>query len=149
MKIKTVKFGEIEIDDNKVLNMPDGLPGFPGRKSFALLEDPKTVPFCWFQSLDDPHLALIVMSPFLFKPDYDVDLKGYIASRKGKDVQQDDLQVIVVINIHQGDKGKRVTANLMGPIIINNRTKEAVQMVMPDSPYSHQYDVMEHLKVNT
>ena len=144
MKIATRKFGEIEIDEKKTLSMPEGLPGFPGFERFVLLEDPKSDPFCWLQSLEEPNLSLILMSPFLFKPDYEIDLKGFIASRGWKDVETKDLLVYVVINISGEEKGsKSITANLIGPIIINSKNNQAVQVVISDSNYSHQYNVLE------
>lgn len=142
MKIHTRKFGEVEIDENKVLEMPEGLPGFPGFEKFALIEDPKTAPFCWFQSIDAPDLSLIVMNPFLFKPDYKIDLKPVIESRGWKDVKAETLMIMVVININDQEKEKSITANLMGPLVINLENKEVIQMAICDSEYSHQHDVL-------
>ena len=93
MKIKTRKFGEIEIDEKKILSMPKGLPGFPGFERFVLIEDPESAPFCWFQSLEEPNLALVIINPFLFKPDYEIDLKEFIISMGWKDVQIKDLLI--------------------------------------------------------
>jgi flagellar assembly factor FliW len=144
LKITTRKFGEIEIDKKKTLSMPEGLPGFPGFEHFVLLEDPKSAPFCWFQSLEEPNLSLVIMSPFLFKPDYEIDLKGFIASKGWKDVATKDLLVYVVINISGEEKdNERITANLIGPIIINTKNNEAVQVVISNSNYSHQYNVLK------
>ncbi len=143
MKIKTRKFGEIEIDENKTLSMPEGLPGFSGFERFVLLEDPKTAPFCWLQSLEEPNLALVMMSPFLFKPDYEIDLKGFIASRGWKNVETKDLVVYVVINITKGEGVNKITANLIGPIVINLKNNEAIQVVISNSNYSHRHNVLE------
>ncbi|MBA3011060.1 MAG: flagellar assembly protein FliW [Proteobacteria bacterium] len=143
MKIQTRRFGEIEIDENKTLSMPEGLPGFPGFERFALLEDPKTAPFCWLQSVEEPNLALAVMNPFLFKPDYKVDLKGFIEVRGWKDVEAKDLLVYVVINITKGEKNNTIKANLIGPIIVNAKINEAVQAVISNSSYSHQHNILE------
>lgn len=143
MKIMTRKFGEIEIDEQKILFMPEGLPGFPGFERFVLMEDLKSAPFCWLQSVEAPNLALVVMSPFIFKPDYDIDLEAFIASRKWKGIKTKDLLIYVVINISEGEKDKKITANLIGPIVINPKTNEAVQVIMPNSAYSHQYNVLE------
>lgn len=148
MKINTRKFGEIDIDDNKILTMPEGLPGFPGFERFVLFEDPKTVPFCWFQSIEAPNLSLIVMNPVVFKPDYKLDLQGLIADRGWKDVKPEKLTIFVVINIKEGDHGKSITANLMGPLVINLENKEVIQMALCDSDYSHQYDVLEAISNN-
>ena len=142
MKIMTRKFGEIEIDEKKILVMPEGLPGFPGFERFILLEDPKTSPFCWFQSMEEPNLALVIMSPFIFKPDYKIDLEGFIASRDWKETQTGDVLIYVVINISEGEKEKKITANLMGPIIINSKNNEAIQVIISDSTYSHQHNVI-------
>lgn len=143
MKIMTRKFGEIEIDEKKILFMPEGLPGFQGFERFVLLEDPKSAPFCWFQSIEEPNLALVIMSPFIFKPDYEIDLEEFMASREWKGIKTEDLLIYVVINILEEEKGKKITANLIGPIIINSKNNQAIQVIISDSPYSHQHNVLE------
>ncbi len=145
MKINTRKFGEIDIDESKILHMPEGLPGFAGFEKFVLLEDPKTAPFCWFQSIDEPILSLIVMNPFLFKPDYQLDLNGFIAGREWKDITPEELIIYVVVNVSEVNTEKRITANLMGPLIINPKKHEVVQVVISDTTYSHQHNVLESL----
>ena len=145
MKINTRKFGEIEIDDDKILTMPEGLPGFPGFEQFVLFEDQKTAPFCWFQSIEAPNLSLVVMNPVIFKPDYQLDLQGLIDSRGWKNLTPEKLLILVVINIKEGIQEKSITANLMGPLVINLNTKEVIQMAISDPDYSHQYDVFESL----
>jgi hypothetical protein len=35
-----------------------------------------------------------------------------------------------------------MTANLIGTIVVNNRTREAVQMLIADSPYSHKFPLI-------
>lgn len=120
--------------------MPDGLPGFSGYHKFILLEDPNSKPFCWFQSVEDPSLSLVVMSPFIFKPDYEIDVTPQDIRKSWKAQKEEDLTVYVVINITEE---KKITANLIGPIIINTKTSEAVQLVISDSEYSHQHNVLE------
>lgn len=142
MKIKTRKFGETEIDENTIFTMPEGLPGFSGHHRFVILEDSKTAPFCWLQSLDNPDIALVVMNPFLFKPDYQFDLKGLVLSRNWGDVGSENVHVYVVINISGSDAEQTITANLMGPIVINSEKKEAFQMVISDPSYSHQHKIL-------
>ena len=145
MKINTRKFGEIKIDEKKILTMPEGLPGFSGFERFILIEDPKAAPFCWFQSTQEPNLALIIMNPFLFKPDYKIDLEGFIVARGWQDVLIKDLLVYVVVNIIKGNSEKKITANLIGPLIINSKNNEAIQVAVSNSSYSHQYNILEHL----
>jgi flagellar assembly factor FliW len=145
VKILTRKFGEIEVDENKIVNMPYGLPGFDGFDKFVILEDPKTAPFCWFQSVEEPSLSLIIMNPFLFKPDYTLELDEYIKTLNWEEITPKDLVIFVVVNVREKDREKTITANLMGPLIINPKKNEAVQLVISDSPYSHQHNVLESL----
>lgn len=142
MKINTRKFGEVEIDDTKILAMPEGLPGFPGFEKFVLIEDPKTAPFCWFQSIESPDLSLIVMNPAVFKPDYQVDLTTLIESRGWQNVDPKKFMIFVVININDNENEKSITANLMGPLVVNLQNLEAIQLAICDSEYSHQHDVL-------
>ena len=143
MKILTRKFGKIEIDKKKILTMPDGLPGFDGFERFVLLEDPKTAPFCWFQSVDEPNLALIVMNPFVFKSDYVVDTAEFIESHGWEGVGSEDLLIYVVVNVSERSGETRITANLMGPLLVNPKNNEVVQVVISDTTYSHQHNVLE------
>lgn len=143
MKIETRKFGEIEVDKSKILRMPEGLPGFPGFERFVLLEDAKTAPFCWFQSIEEPNLSLIVMNPFLFKPDYELNLEEFIDSRRWQDITSDELLIYVVINVSKSGAETKITANLMGPLIINPKKNQVVQVVISDTSYSHQHNVLE------
>ncbi|MFH2065771.1 MAG: flagellar assembly protein FliW [Pseudomonadota bacterium] len=145
MKFHTRKFGEIDIADEKIINMPLGLPGFLGRTRFVLLERMETRPFCWFQSVDDPNLALVIMNPFLFHAEYSVDIEPALKEMAWKGDPLDKMAVYVVLTFHD-DGLYRITANLIGPIIINTTKCEAVQMVLHESPYSHRHPVMEHPK---
>jgi flagellar assembly factor FliW len=146
VKIQTRKFGEINIDENMILTMPEGLPGFPGFDRFILIEKTETAPFCWFQSVDQPNLNLVIMSPFFFKPDYEPELDTIIEIRNWHGVKKEELMVYVVVNISGDGEDKRITANLMGPIVVNQKTKEAVQFVFSHSSYSHQHDVLKSLE---
>jgi len=143
LKINTRKFGEIDIDEKNILTMPEGLPGFPDFERFVLIEDPNTAPFCWFQSIETPNLSLVVMSPLVFKPDYQLDMKTLIDGRDWQGAKQEELLIFVVINIKEGDPKNKITANLMGPLIFNLEQKEVVQIALCDSDYSHQFDVLE------
>nr|NJM03600.1 flagellar assembly protein FliW [Desulfobacula sp.] len=143
MKINTRKFGEIVIDDQKILTMPEGLPGFPGFERFVLLEDKKTEPFCWLQSIEGPDLALVIMNPLVFKPDYRLSLEKFIKDRDWQGVKEEDLLVYVVVNITEEKGNKKITANLMGPLVINSKNNEAVQVIISDPVYSYQYNILK------
>lgn len=146
MKINTRKFGEIEIDENNILTMPEGLPGFPGYERFVIIDEPKTEPFCWFQSVDEPNLNLVIINPFIFKPDYEPGLQSMIQLRNWTDIKAEELVVFVVVNISGEADEKVITANLLGPLVINPQTREAVQFVISDTLYSMHHNVIESIE---
>jgi flagellar assembly factor FliW len=142
LKIETSQFGTIQIPEEKIITMPAGIPGFPGRRHFIILEREETRPFCWYQCVDDPDLALVIMNPHLFKPDYSVDLKPAVMEMSWKAEEEDSLKLYVVVNASDGVPEK-ITANLIGPLVINARRHEAIQMVIHDSSYSHRYPILK------
>ncbi len=143
MKIKTTRFGTITIQEDKIINMPFGMLGFPAQKQFVLFPHKENSPFLWYQSVEDPALAFVITIPYLFKPDYIVDLDHILKELSwDNDIDNDQLELYVVVNIPQGSPDK-LTANLIGPILINNKERQAVQMTISDSPYSHKFPLIK------
>ena len=142
MKIKTTRFGIITIEEEKIITMLFGMLGFPDVKRFVILQHKENSPFFWYQSVDDPMLAFVIMSPFLFKPDYNVDVENVLKEMSwNEEEKQNTLELYVVVNIPKGAPDK-MTANLIGPILINNKIHQAVQMVISDSPYTHKFPLV-------
>ena len=113
--------------------------GFPQSQRFVLFPHKEDSPFFWYQSADDPALAFVITNPFLFLPGYAADLQETIQRMSWEDPESGDLfELYVVVTIPRGSP-ENMTANLLGPILINNHTRQAVQMVLSDSPYSHQF----------
>ena len=143
MKIKTTRFGTITLGEEKIINMPFGMLGFPDKNRFVILQHKEDSPFYWYQSVDEPDLAFVITNPFLFKQDYTVDLDAVLKEMSWNgDGNDKDLELYVVVNIPKGDPAN-MTANLIGPILINNRTRQAFQMVIPDSSYSHRFPLVQ------
>lgn len=139
MKITTAQFGEVEIEEEKIITMPLGLLGFPENRRFVIFQHKENSPFFWYQSLDDPKLAFVITNPLLFKPDYHVNPEAVFGEMEWPADVNFDLFVIVTI-----PKGRpqEMTANLIGPILVNLNTREAVQMVIADTAYSHKYPLL-------
>ena len=89
-----------------------------------------------------PHtVKLVIMDPYLFKPDYSVDLNPALKEMSWEGDGRDSLKLYVVVNASEGVPEK-TTANLIGPLVINTQKCEAVQIVIYDSPYSHRYPIL-------
>jgi len=140
LEIKTKQFGIVRCEEKKIISMPGGMPGFSGTRRFIVLTREESRPFFWYQSVDDPDLAFVIINPYLFKPDYSVDLQPCIREMLWENDKIEKLKVYVIVNA-ASDNPEEITANLMGPLVINMQKGEAVQMVVPNCSYSHKYPI--------
>lgn len=116
--------------------------GFQDKKRFVILQNKENSPFFWYQSVDDPSLAFVITNPFLFMPDYEVDIENVLIEMSWNGNSKNNiLELYVVVNIPKGAPEK-MTANLIGPILVNNNTRQAVQVVMSNSPYIHNFPLI-------
>jgi flagellar assembly factor FliW len=143
MNIRTSRFGEVEVDDDAVISMPEGMLGFSEITRYVLIQHRDGSPFLWYQAVDEPNLAFVVVDAFTFFPDYEV-----IMSSEDVQVlncaQPGDLAVFLVVVIP--DNPEDMTANLRGPLIINVGSKVARQVVLTDEKYSPHHSIMEEMR---
>jgi flagellar assembly factor FliW len=125
-----------------MIHMPFGMLGFPDEKRFVILQHKEKSPFYWYQSADDPSLAFVITNPFLFKPDYEIDIDNTVMEMSwNQDREKDSLKLYIVVNVPKGSPHK-MTGNLIGPILINNNARQAVQIVISNSPYTHKFPLI-------
>ena len=69
MRINTRVFGEIDIEDTKIICFPNGIVGFPELTDFALIHDEEKGPggIAWLQSMQETQFAMPVIDPLLIK----------------------------------------------------------------------------------
>lgn len=142
MELMTRQFGNVQIDETKIITMPKGVPGFVDLKKFIILDHEDIRPFHSFQSIDDGNFAFIIMDPFLFMMDYYVDIAPYLKEMAWESETPDDLFLYVIINATDPDP-RRITANLMGPLLINTKKNQGIQMMVNDRRYSSKYLVFK------
>ncbi len=124
VKFETSRFGTLEVEDDRIINFPDGLLGLPDNKRYILL-DYKDTPLKWLQAVDNPQAAFIVLEPTVLSPDYSINLDP--RTRKYLQLENDnDLAVIVIIRV----EAERVIANFRGPILLNANLMKGIQIVM-------------------
>lgn len=132
MKIQTIRFGEIEIGEDKLLTFVDGLPPFEDCKRFVLITDQDFDPFMWLQSVEDPALAFAVINPFLLFSDYVPTITDEFIASIG-DPQDEDIMVLTMCVIPK--EVSAMTTNLVAPLYINTKTNQGRQIIMESSPY--------------
>ncbi len=133
MKVISARFGPCEVDSRWVFRLAAPLPGFEGRKRFAVLEIPEYLPLRWFQSLEDTQLCLPVIDAPLVRTDYEVQLSDSDAKVLRLE-RAEDACVFVIVVLAQQVEGVRV--NLRAPIVCNLRERLAMQVVLNDPRYS-------------
>ena len=72
MRINTTRFGRIDIDASDVIRFTSGLPGLEDCRDWALLADTTNDALGWLQSTTRGDVALAVVSPRRFVPEYQV-----------------------------------------------------------------------------
>jgi len=126
LRVTTTRFGELEIEEDKAIAMPEGMAGFSERR-FIILNPGTGGPFCWFQATDNPDLAFVVVDPSQFVPGYRVKL-----TREESDtllLEEGDEIVILTVATMAPDP-RQITVNLQGPIVVNPIRMTALQVVM-------------------
>ncbi|MBI2601603.1 MAG: flagellar assembly protein FliW [Deltaproteobacteria bacterium] len=143
IKVSTVRFGAIEVNEEDVIELPHGLIGFPELKKFILLDHDKESPFKWFQSLDDGAIAFVIINPLLFKPDYFVEVtEAEVSDLELKD--EKDAVVSVIITIPSDPNN--MTANLKAPLIFNLNNRLGKQIILNNGEFTTRHNVMEEMK---
>lgn len=132
MKITTLRFGELVIPDDKIISMPKPILGFEHLKKYCIIEREESAPFMWYQAVDDPAVAFVIVNPLFFYPDYRIEVNP----KEIEELQVDDVRAVetyVVVTIPANPY--EMSVNLQGPILINTGTRLAKQLVLVNSDY--------------
>lgn len=148
MKAATRLFGEIEIDESKIITFEDGIIGFPDMKKFTLIfdEEKEGKPsISWLQSMDEPEVAFPVMDPLLVCETYNPSVEDELLKNLGT-IKEDNLYVLVTVTVPQDIK--ELAVNLKAPIVINTDTRKASQIIVEDDlPVRYRiYEILEEAK---
>ena len=73
-KINTLRFGELEIEEQDVVRFADGIPAFEDEHEFVVLPYEEGTPYMFLQSMMTPELAFLMTDPFVFFPEYSFEL---------------------------------------------------------------------------
>ena len=141
--VKTLRFGEMTIDTKLIITIPKGLLGFESSHRYVIIETPDSEPFKWFQSLDDPALAFVIVNPIVFFADYRID----VDPRELGELQITDPNLVmtyVIVSVPDGDLAG-MSVNLQGPIVISTENNRAKQLVLVNGPYTTFHSLMPQI----
>jgi flagellar assembly factor FliW len=130
LTFQSIRFGSIEIPEEDVIEFPFGLVGLGGSR-YALIDRNPGTGFLWLHSVEDPALALPVVSPFQFFADFVLEIAPEDGERTGiADVSAAQLFVTVRATPDPLD----ITANLRAPLVIHEGRGYQVINLSDDAP---------------
>lgn len=145
MLVKTRCFGEVDIDEKKIVYFENGILGFEDFKRYTLIFDSanesKTI--MWLQSIEEPTLALPVIDPLLITENYAPMVEDELLNVIGG-VNEDNMFVLVALTVPADIT--RMTANYKAPIIINTDTLKGMQLIVENEDYKVKFPIYDILK---
>lgn len=115
------------------LTFTAGLPGFPDAHTFVLLNtELAQEPFAILRCVEDEALEFVVVPPYLFFPDYSPEIDDATVARIAL---SDPTDAVLLVILTVGEDAADVTANLLGPIVVNSKTKLAAQAILTTQGY--------------
>jgi len=127
MQIQTHHFGPVEIEVDDVLLFPRGIIALEDCRHWVLLADAENAALAWLQCVTQPEIAVPVVSPRRFAPEYQVRLtRGQLSPLELS--QFDQAYVLAIVS--RGDD--QLTLNLKAPLIINLGRRIGRQVITTD-----------------
>ena len=134
MKLDTLKFGTVEVNEDLIFSFIEPILGYEHLKSYVLIDYDPDSPFKWLQAIEDKEVSFPVTIPALFGINYVFTVpEDYTKMLNLNNIE--DVLTINVVNIPSGHP-ELSTVNLLAPIIVNINNKDAIQIILQDSDYS-------------
>lgn len=143
-KINTLRFGELEIEEQDVVRFADGIPAFEDEHEFVVLPYEEGTPYMFLQSMMTPELAFLMTDPFVFFPDYSFELDDENMDRLAIN-SMDDVLVCTLISVPRSGVAD-MTTNLLAPVVINRHTMQARQIVLEKTQYTTKHRLFPEKK---
>lgn len=143
MLVKTKFFGEIDVDDQKVITFDNGLIGFENLKKFTLIYNSETEQsntITWLQSLEEQMVALPVLNPFSVMSDYNPVVEDEILVKLG---ELNPENTVIFLTLTVPSDITKMTTNLKAPIIINAETRMGCQVIAENPDYVVKYNIFD------
>jgi flagellar assembly factor FliW len=128
MDIYTTRFGTLAVHPQDELLFEHGLIGLEACRCWAVLSDAENPGLGWLQSIDHGHVALGIVSPRRFVPDYQLR------------VDRDELRTLDLATVRDAEvvviasrQPSGLTLNLRAPLVINVEQKRGCQVIAKDA----------------
>ena len=125
-----------EVQELPELSFVRPLPGFGDLRRFVLVELPAlegAEPVLFeLRSLEEPAVRFLAAVPTAFFPDYAFDLGEDDCAELGL---TDEADALALVLLTMGEDAAATTANLLAPVVVNARTRQAAQVILSGSDW--------------
>lgn len=128
------RFGSYLAENEAVVTIPDGLPGFERCRQFVVVTGPTLQPFNCLQGLDGARPSFLTLDPRSVVDGFCTELPA--ADRERLEARQSDSLLWMALVRLDGD---RILVNLRAPVVVNARRMIGLQLIAPESPYSTEH----------
>jgi flagellar assembly factor FliW len=134
MEVLTSRFGPLEVAPRDVIRFPAGMPGLDQCTNWVLLADAHNEALGWLQSTDQPEVALAVVSPRRFVPEYQLRVsRADLGAELG--ALSDELQVLAIVSKQEHG----ITLNLKAPLVVHLASRLGRQVIASgDQPVQYE-----------
>jgi flagellar assembly factor FliW len=115
------------------------MPGFPTDVRFVLVRVDESGLLFALTSVDSPGLRFLVVPPAPFFPEYEPEIDDETVVALGT---VDPANLLVLLVVTTGDAPGAATANLMAPIVLDQVSRRAVQLVLGGSGHPVRAELM-------
>jgi flagellar assembly factor FliW len=127
MKLGKRSLADTETEEFKV-HLPYGLIGLPEMRQFDLAPIPGSWPLLSLRSSTNEELSFAVIEPHTLIGGYDIEISNDDAEQLRIESSEDAL-IYNLVTIHSLQP-QYVTANLVGPIVVNRHTSIGKQVIV-------------------
>ncbi|MFC0212906.1 flagellar assembly protein FliW [Paenibacillus chartarius] len=113
---------------NRVIQFQGNILGFEQLNEFVIQIVEENGPYAYLQSTEDEHIGFLVAAPFAFYSDYAFEIDDSDRNHLQLNAP-DDAAVVAIVTIQEPFESS--TMNLLAPIVINVKTSQGKQIVLP------------------
>jgi len=132
--------GEVEIDEQEIIDFPEGIPGFEDSRKYVILDIPENDTFKVLQNAEDEYVSFVVTEPWAFFESYDFDIPDEelmkINIRK-----EEQIAVLNIVTL--SDDFEKSTVNLLAPVVINSEDRVGRQYVLNSGKYTTKHPLFK------
>ncbi|HEY0829362.1 MAG TPA: flagellar assembly protein FliW [Bacilli bacterium] len=139
MKLNTLRFGEIETEDEDIIRFPNGIPGFEKLTQFIMIKTDEDLPFSYMQSVDDGDISFIATNPFDFYPNYEFQLSEEV-KQELRIQNEEDVMIWSIVSIKE--EIVKATLNLLAPVVLNVREGLGKQVILSGTSYQTKHNLI-------